>query len=86
MKEVIQLLTEAPDYELDPQAIELIKKWDATPTALQILEVLDKCVYCAWASGFTMQVLNLLYDTTLKNEGKKHEDMVPLATWRTELD
>ena len=85
MKEIIQLLIEAPDHELDAQAVEIIKTWGEKPTALQILEVLDKCVYCAWASGFTMQVLNVLYDAALKNEGKTHEDLVPLATWRTEL-
>jgi len=83
MKEIVQLLLEAPDNQLDEQAKVFIKQWDEVPTALQILKVLDICVYAALASSFTMSVLNVMYENALRAEGKKHEDLVSLATWRT---
>lgn len=83
MKEIVQLLLEAPDNQLDEQAKVFIRQWDEVPTALQILKVLDICVHAALASSFAMSVLNVMYENALKAEGKKHEDLVPLATWRT---
>lgn len=80
--ELKKLLLEAPDGQLDKSMVPLIEKWDDEPTSLQILEVLDKCIYASLASGFMVKLLQGLYDTALKQENKKHEDNVPLATWR----
>ena len=77
-----ELLLEAPDSQLDASMKPLIKKWSDPPTAIQILEVLDFCIHGALASGFVVAVLQVQYDVALKREGKRHEDMVPLATWR----
>lgn len=83
MKQIVELLLSAPDSQLDDQAKELIKLWDECPKALQILKVLDVCAYAALASDTTMTILDIMYKTALKAEGKTHEDMVALATWRT---
>ena len=36
------LLITAPEDQLDPSLVSLVKSWDEEPTALQILELLDK--------------------------------------------
>ena len=76
---------EAPDGQLDTRLRDdVVNRWDDEPTAIQLLELLDKVKYTGGGSGFTVQSLKIMYDFTLKQEGKTHEDLVPLATWRTE--
>lgn len=75
------LLT-APDRQLDASMFPLIEAFDTPPTALQLLEVIDKIIFSSLASGFVLTLLQLSYDDILEAEGKTHEDMVPLATWR----
>lgn len=72
----------APDHQLDAQMKALVEKWSEPPTAIQILEVLDHCIHGALASGLVVKLLQMFYSDTLKAEGKTHEDMVKLATWR----
>lgn len=82
MGELATLLLSSSDRQLDAAMFPLIAKWDEEPTALQILEVLDHCIHGSLASGFVESTLQVVYDMALKREGKTHEDMVPLATWR----
>lgn len=82
MQDFKALLLQAPEGQLDASMKPLIEKWDKTPKAVQVLEVLDQCIHASLASGFTIRLLQLLYDTALTNEGLKHEDVIPLATWR----
>ena len=77
-----ELLLQAPDGCLDACIFPLIEKWDEPATSLQILEVLDHYIYGALANGFTVQVLQLLYNQALKREDKTYEDNIPFATWR----
>ena len=84
MSDLKSMLLMAPDTQLDAQMFPLIEKWDEPqPTSLQILEVLDHCIFASLASGFVVSLLQELYNARLKTEGKTHEDNVPLATWRT---
>jgi hypothetical protein len=82
MGELATILLAFSDAQLDAAMHPLIKAWDKEPTALQILEVLDHCIHGALASSFVVSALQAYYELALKREGKKHEDMVPLATWR----
>lgn len=77
------LLLEASDTQMDAKMKPLIKQWSDPPTSLQVLEVLDHCIHESLASGFVVSVFQMMYDDRLKEENKKHEDNVPLATWRT---
>jgi hypothetical protein len=79
---VKDMLLNAPDSQLDGCIKPLVQKWNEPATSLQILEVLDNCIYGALASGFTIRILQALYDRALVMENKTHEDNVPLATWR----
>jgi hypothetical protein len=81
-----QMLLTAPETQLDHQMFPLIEKWDDEPTSLQLLEVLDQCIYFALASGFVITLLQNMYDLALEREGKTHEDDIPFATWRTKLE
>lgn len=83
MEDMKALLLSAPDGQLDEQMKPLIKKWDTPAKAIQILEVLDHCVHASLASGFTVRLLQMLYDAALTNEKTTHEEVVKLATWRT---
>ena len=58
MKALKEALLKAPDSQLDACMFPLIEKWDDNPTALQILEVLDECIYSALASGFVIVLLS----------------------------
>lgn len=82
MRELADTLTSFSDRELDARMFPLIRKWDEEPTALQILEVLDACIYGALASGFVVASLQLLYDAACKREGRTHEQVIADATWR----
>lgn len=82
MKEIIDQLKEAPESQLDRSMLPLICRWSDPPKAIEVLEVIDKCVHGGLASGFAMQVLQVVYDTALRDEGKKHSDVVKDAVWR----
>lgn len=82
MSDMKSLLLEAPDTQLDAQMKPLIEKWDEVPKAIQILEVLDQCIYGSLASGFTVSVLQTLYHQALQREKLKSEDVEAQASWR----
>lgn len=82
MREVIDGLLKFSDAQLDPAMRVKIMAWDAFPTALQVLEVLDHCVHGALASGFVIKVLEIIFSDALKRQGLLREDVVKLAVWR----
>jgi hypothetical protein len=84
MKEVIERLLEAPDTQIDASMKPLLRKWSDPPTPIQILEVLDRCIFSSLASGFVIQVLQLLYDGSCTANGTTHEEVVKEAYWRNE--
>lgn len=79
-----EMLLKAPDDQLDRSMLSKIEDWYDPPTSLQILEVLDQCIYCSLASGFVIKVLNILLDEALKNENQTLEDILPSAHWRND--
>ena len=84
MSTIKDLLLQAPDNELDASVFPLIEKWDEPPTTLQVLEVLDHCVYFAAAGPFVMGVLNTLLQAGIDGEETTYEEVVAKATWRNE--
>lgn len=82
MKEIVDTLLMAPDSQLDEKAKEFIRKWNAPPTAPQVLEVLDWCVWGALASEFMMRVLHMLFEGAMKQEETTQEEVEKKATWR----
>lgn len=82
MKELTQLLLQAPDSQLDSSVKPLIEKWSNPPTALQILEVADKVVYGSLGSDFTVQVLNVVLEDAISREQTTLSEVVKQATWR----
>ena len=85
MTPIAEPFLEAPDEQLDASMKPLIEKWSDPPTSLEILEVLDKCIFSSLASGLVVTALQMFYNRALQAEGKTHEDNVPLATWRNEV-
>ena len=70
------------DASLDAAMFPLIEKWGTPPRAIEILEVLDLCIYGSLSSDIVIVYLQYIYDVVLIRENLKHEDLVPLATWR----
>lgn len=82
LRQMREMLTIAPNEQLDSQMKLLVYKWSDVPTALQILEVLDTSIYAALASGFTIGVLQSTLEVAMKEENTTLEALIPLATWR----
>jgi len=82
MHEITKLLLEAPDSWLDRCVMPLICTWEGKPSAIQLLELLDRCIHGALASDTMVLVLQMFYNQALKDEGLTHEQLVPQATWR----
>jgi len=81
---LVEMLLKAPDHELDASMHSLIQKWSDPPKAIQLLEVIDHCIYGSLASGFILSAFQMMYTQALKNENLTHEDLIPLAIWRKE--
>lgn len=78
------ILLTAPDTQLDASMKPLIEKWSEPPTPIQILEVLDHCIFGALASGVVVTVLQTMYDESLIQANTTHEEVIKKATWRNE--
>ena len=79
-----ELLLGFSDDSLDAAAKALIAKWSSPVTAMQVLEVLDQCIYSSLATDLIVLYLQSLYDVALLRECKTHEEIVVSATWREE--
>ena len=81
-KSLKELLLESSDSQLDASMFPLIAEWDDPPTSLQLLEVIDHCIYASLSSGFVLKVLQSMYESTCAKEGITHEHNELIATWR----
>lgn len=81
-----ELVLTAPPSQLDPHLKSIAEDWADEPAAIELLELLDKCTYLGAASGFFVQALSTFLDAQLQAEGKTLDDLLPLATWRSELE
>lgn len=79
---LIPLLKTAPDSQLDNGLKPLLAAWANPPTALQVLELLDQCVYCGGASGTVMTLLEAMFDDRIKAEGVTYDSVAEHAVWR----
>lgn len=82
MDSMKQLLLKAPDSQLDHCMFPLIKRWDSQPRSIQILEVLDHCIYGSLASGFVVTLLQTMLDAAMHREKTTLDELVKQATWR----
>ncbi len=78
------MLLEGPDSQVSSPLKSIIKKWDETPTAIQILEALDIAVRCGAASGFVIVLMEGELRSAIVREGTTYEEVVAKATWRNE--
>ena len=81
-KSLKDLLLESSDSQLDASMFPLIAKWDDPPTSLQLLEVIDHCIYSSLSSGFILRVLQSMYASTCEKEGITHEHNELISPWR----
>ena len=81
-KEVIAHLLTAPNSQLDASMLPLISSWSTPPTAMQILEVLDKCIVSSLASSAVIMVFQLMLNEAMADENTTLETLREKATWR----
>lgn len=73
----------APGDSMNESIKNIIReKWDDEPTAIQILEALDHCIYWGAASGFVVSGLNIMLEHAMKREGLTLDVLVEEAVWR----
>jgi hypothetical protein len=70
------------DSSLDISMIQLVKNWSSPFKAIEILEVLDKSIFEALASGSVIKILEILLNDALKLENLTHDELVIHAHWR----
>ena len=70
------------DASLDAKMIELIKNWSIPFKAIEILEVLDKSIHGALASGDIINIFQIMLNRALKNENITHDELIKQADWR----
>jgi hypothetical protein len=85
MKNLTQHLISAPDTQLDPSMrAHIQEEWSEKPTALEILEVLDKVIHFALGSGFVIMVLETMLNDAMLEEKTDMKTLSEKATWRNE--
>ncbi len=73
-EDMFSLLRAAPRGHLDETIVEKFKHLDPNNfQSDQLLEILDECAYASLASDFTMNTMNILWETKLADEGKTKE-------------
>ncbi len=75
-------IQETSDRTIDDTMKEKIKEWHDPPLAIEVLEVLDKCIYGALSSDFVVMILQHEFDKALIRESVAYKDVVKLAVWR----
>lgn len=84
-KTIRELLLSAPQSQLSKHARALVFRWSEPPKAVEVLEVLDKCVHFAWSSGFVVTMLELELNEAMRREGTTLEALENDAVWRDDL-
>jgi hypothetical protein len=70
------------DQSLDDKIKPKIRAWSDPPTALQILEVLDACIYGSLCTGVIVMGLQQHLNQHIAREGTTLEAVVAQAAWR----
>ena len=81
-QELKRLLLVASDTQLDASMKLLIQQWTDPPEPLEILQVLDKCIFGSLSSDFIVLILQVIYDGRLRDKGVVHDDVIKGAYWR----
>lgn len=80
-KSMIENLLDAPESQMDPKLKDDIRKWNAEPTALEILYILDKMICYSWASGFVVRMFQSFFRMACSKEGKTEEEVLAQRSW-----
>jgi hypothetical protein len=83
MQTLKDVLLTAPESQLDPSMVELVRQWSTPPSAIQILEVLDFCAQGGLASRVVMLTLEFELEAALGRESLSREELVKYALWRS---
>jgi hypothetical protein len=86
LEELKDCLLSIPDADLDNFAKDFIRKWNITPTAIQLLEVLDNIVRYSLSCDLVVQFLDMQLKTVMLNENITMEELEVHAIWRNQMN
>jgi hypothetical protein len=81
-QQLINVLLAYDDRSFDPSMKTLVQKWSIPIKPIELLEVIDRCVFGSLCSGVVLSGLQLVYDRQLEVFGLTHENVVKEAVWR----
>lgn len=83
---LIENFLEAPEDHMAASMKPKFKALAENPDrkAVDLLRILDECVYGSLCSDFSVYVLHTTWDAMLKQEGKTQEQGFTEAIWRNE--
>jgi len=87
LDELTKQMACAPSPHLEPRHVNTFRSINEalrTPTALEMLKILDECAYGSEASDFCMRVMNRMLLLSIDLEGTTYDKVVESATWRKE--
>jgi hypothetical protein len=79
---MLKTLLQLSDDALDNNIKVLIRNWNFNPSALQILEILDKCIYGSLCDSFCIKLFEILLESKIKEENTTYDEVVKKAYWR----
>lgn len=81
--EMLELLSSAPDTQIDKRITERLKNLIGKPfpeIKSEVMHCIDDCVYGSLSSGFALQALNILHEVHL--DGKQEDFNDENCPWR----
>ena len=81
--EMLELLSSAPDTQIDKMITERLKKLIGKPfdeIKTEVMHCIDDCVYGSLSSGFALQALHILHEVHL--DGKREDFNDENCPWR----
>jgi hypothetical protein len=84
-KEFVNELRKLSEDHIDSSMNQWIGEWSDPPKAIEILRVLDYCIFSSLASGFVVLILDLLYTEALEAEGLTNDQVSEFAVWRDKM-
>lgn len=78
-----EMMLSAPAGQIDQPLMDIIKKWEDTPTAANLLEAIDFAIYYAATSGFVLSIWQSAYEAKPDEEKSKAMELAK-TTWRTQ--
>lgn len=80
-----RVLLAGSDDQIVESLNKIVREWPDVLEPINVLKALDFACRYALASGFVINALRVLFDSLLKEKNTTYEEVVKLATWRSDV-